>query len=89
MAWTTTKVDQHNEGGRAVQYWVLSGDSATVELSTGLANVIYANYSCKSCTSGGFHLKINELSAATASRGTVSLTGCTSGDDIYLTVVGN
>jgi hypothetical protein len=89
MAWTTTKVDQHNEGNRVCQTWLLQGDSATLELSTGLANVLVAYGSPRSCTTASFKVKGNQLTAATASQGTVALTGCTAGDDIYLTVMGN
>lgn len=89
MAWTTTKVDQHNEGNRCVQHWDLTADSATLELSTGLANIISVQHSIKSATAATYKVKLNVLSAGTASLGTVALTGCTSGDQLYLCVIGN
>lgn len=89
MAWTTTKVDQHNEGNRCVQYWSLVADSATLELSTGLANVISVQHSIKSATAATYKVKLNALSAGTSSGGMIALTGCTSGDELYLAVYGN
>ncbi len=90
MAWTTTKVAQYNEGNLAVQHWTLSGDSATLDLTTGLGTVLSVQWSAKSMTtttSPKFYANASTL--AVASNGHVSITGAVSGDDIYLTVYGN
>jgi hypothetical protein len=89
MAWTTTKKAQYNEGNVVVQHWALTADSATLELSTGLKNVVSVQHAVKSANSANYKVKSNELSAATASYGSVAITGCTSGDDLYLVIYGN
>lgn len=90
MAWTTTKVDQHNEGGRCVQVWDLIGDSATVEIVTGLANIISLQWSPRSMTTTTTpKVKVNQLSASTSQGGTIAITGAVTGDELYLTVIGN
>lgn len=89
MAWTVSKKAQYNEGNVVVQHWALSADSATYELSTGLKNVLHVLPGIKSATAATYKVKPNILSAGTAAYGNVALTGCTSGDDLYLTVIGN
>lgn len=89
MAWTTTKKVQHAVGNVYVQLWELSADSATLELSTGLKDIVSVSLAVKSAATAAYKVKANQLSAATASRGTVAITGVASGDDFYLTVYGN
>lgn len=88
MAWTTTKKAQYNTGNVVVQLWDLSADSATLELSTGLKNVLSLQVSPKSAAAL-VKAKPNILSAGTASYGNVAVTGASSGDDLYLVVYGN
>lgn len=89
MAWTTTKVSQFSPGGNCYcQIWSLSADTATVELNTGLAILDAAFAQPASFTSSVPNVQVNVLSAATASNGTVSITGCTNGDTMYLCVYG-
>lgn len=89
MAWTTTKKAQYNVGNLVVQHWDLSADSATLELSTGLKDIVSVAQGIKSATAATYKVKPNILSAGTAALGNVAITGCTSGDDLYLTVYGN
>jgi hypothetical protein len=88
MAWTTTKQVQYAAGDVYVQLWDLTADAATLELNTGLQYILHVQHSAQSITSAGFKVKRNELSAATASNGTIALTGCASGDNIFLAVWG-
>lgn len=88
MSWTTTKVSEFSVGDQKQQLWTLTADSATLELSTGLGYINHAVLSPSSMNSANSKYAINVLSAATASKGTVSVTGCTSGDRMYLTVYG-
>lgn len=88
MAWTTTKKAQYNEGNVVVQHWELAADSATLELATGLKNVLIAHVSAKSAAAL-VKTKLNILSAGTAAYGNVAVTGATSGDNLFLTVYGN
>lgn len=89
MAWTTTKVAQYNTGGLVAQHWQLTADSATLELSTGLKNVVALGSAIITATSGAVKFKANILSAGTASYGSVAVTGATAADSFYLTVYGN
>lgn len=90
MAWTTTKVSQYNSGDKVHQHWTLTSDSATLDLTTGLGNVLLVQWSPKSMTTTTTpKFYANALTTAVASNGHVSITGAVSGDDIYLTVIGN
>lgn len=89
MAWTTTKVSQFNTGGLVQQLWQLTADSATLELSTGLKNVVALNTGIVTATAATVKFKANILSAGTAAYGNVAVTGATSADIFYLTVFGN
>ncbi len=90
MAWTTTKVAQYNEGSQAIQHWLLSADAATVDLITGLGNVLSVQWSPKSMTTTTTpKVYANANTLAVASNGHVAITGAVSGDDIYLVVIGN
>ncbi len=89
MAWTTTKKAAYAEGNVYVVHYALTADSATLELDTGLKNVVCVQHSIKSATAATYKVKTNVLSAGTAANGYVALTGCTSGDELYLTVYGN
>lgn len=93
MAWTTTKKHEYAVGNLKMQLWTLSADSATVELNTGLKFVDHANVSIASglASAAAYQhaLKINKLSANTASNGYVSVTGAVSGNELLLTVWGH
>ena len=88
MAWTTTKLAEWTNGNYRVQKWYLLADAATLELSTGMKNVISAEFAPASCPTNPIVRK-NTRSAGTASYGDVAITGTTSGNDMYLTVVGS
>lgn len=88
MAWTQTKVNQFNSGNDVIQLWKLVADSATLELNTGLKVLDAVTLSPASMNSANSKYQVNALSAATASNGYLSVTGCTSGDVMYVTVYG-
>lgn len=89
MAWTTTKTAQYNEGGVVVQHWNLIADAATLELSTGLKNILHLTTGINTATTAGIKFKANILSAGTTAYGNVAITGAASADNLYLTVYGN
>lgn len=89
MAWTTTKLAEYNAGNCRHQHWKLVADSATLELSTGLQYILSAQKQVASGASGNHNVGINRLSAATASNGTLSLTGCVSGESYFVSLIGN
>jgi hypothetical protein len=88
MAWTTTKNLETVFGNVRAQFYLLTADSATLELNTGFGNVIHVQHAVKSATTSAHNIAINALSAGTSSAGYVAITGVTSGDDIWLTVYG-
>ena len=88
MAWTATIKKKTVFGDTRVHMYELTADSATVELDTGLDYIDHIQPSIKSAATYGAYFAANVLSAATASNGTVAITGATSGDDYYLTVYG-
>jgi hypothetical protein len=89
MAWTTTKTGQYSLGNHYVQLWKLEADAGTLELSTGLSYIDHIAFCARSLTSSIPNVKGNVLSAGTASNGNVAITGCTAGDDMYVTVWGH
>lgn len=89
MAWTTTKLSEFSPGGNLKQQnWELAADAATLELTTGFGVVEAAFVQAKSFTSTHANVRCNATSAGVASNGMVSITGCTSGDTMYLVVYG-
>lgn len=89
MAWTTNKQAQYAIGNVYKQEWLLTADSATLELSTGLKYLLGATKQVLSGASANHNVGVNRLSAATASNGTLSLTGCVSGESYFVVVTGN
>ena len=90
MAWTQTKLAQYAAGNQNVQHWKLTADSASSELITGLGNVLTVAHAYGSAaTASRAKYALNVLSAATAQGGAVSITSMASGDDLYVTVIGN
>lgn len=88
MAWTTTKKLQHAVGNNYVQVWEMTADSATLEHNTGLSVIDACTLSPASMNSANSKYTINVLSGATAQNGYLCITGCTSGDRMFVTVYG-
>jgi len=87
MAFTRTIVKTVH-GNERVQHYVLTADAATDTIITGFGTVIAVATAPKSMASAPFSVSMNELLASTAAAGTIGVTGCTSGDDFYMTVWG-
>lgn len=91
MAFTATLNKKTVYGDMRVHHYVVTTDGASDDISTGLSYVDQIIWAPKSmATLAGTHPRFaaNVLTAATASNGTVSITGCTSGDDYYMTLFG-
>lgn len=88
MAWTTTVVDKTVFGNQRIIQYLLVGDSATLELNTGLGTVTHVQSTPSTMTTAAVKFKINVLSAGTAANGWIAITGCTSADSMFLTVYG-
>lgn len=81
MAWTFVKVADYAVGNHKTQHWTASADSATANLVTGLNNVLSVIISPKSATT--------TTHKASASGGTIAVISSASGDELFITVVGN
>ena len=88
MAFTVTTDMQTVFGDKRVKGYTITADAATAEIDTGLEYVDHIQVGIKSAATFGPYWAKNVLTAATASNGTISVTGCTSGDDFYVTVYG-
>lgn len=88
MAWTTTKQTQFGTGDVFIQVWEMTADSATIEFDTGLHVLQGAFLSPASMNSAGSKYGINANSTGSSAKGYVAITGCTSGDEMFLLVVG-
>lgn len=89
MAWTETENFSTVFGNLRVKGYLLTADSATLEMDTGFDRVHHVAVAIKSAATATHpNVAVNALSAGTASNGYVSVTGATSGDDVYLTVYG-
>lgn len=88
MAFTVTTEMKTVFGNKRVHGYAVTADAATAEIDTGLDTVDHMQVSIKSANTFGAYWAKNVLTAATASYGTISVTGCTSGDDYYVTVYG-
>jgi hypothetical protein len=87
MAYTFAVSAQSVFGNERVIHGVVTTDATTGTVTTGLDNIISMSHAPKSMTSG-VKYAINKLAAGTASAGTLAITGCTSGDELYITVYG-
>lgn len=74
-------------GDERVSHFILTTDAVSGVVDTGLSVVDCVLFAPKSMTSGA-SFRGNELTAATASPGALHIVNCTSGDDIYVTVMG-
>jgi len=88
MTWTATLAEKTVFGNLRVHLYDLVADSATLELDTGFDVVTHIQPANKSAATYGTYFDKNVLSAATASNGTVAITGAASGDTFFLTVYG-
>lgn len=88
MAFTATKAQQTVFGDQRVWQGVVTADGASDTVDLGLDYIYHVQASVKSATAFSGAFQANVLTAATASPGTLSITGVTSGDDYYVTVYG-
>ena len=88
MAYTVTTEMSTVFGNYRVKGYVITADAATENIDTGLDVVDHMQVAIKSANTFGAYWAKNVLTDAVASLGTISVTGCTSGDDYYVTVYG-
>ena len=88
MAWTNTVVKQTVFGDERVIHYDCLADAATAEIVTGLNTITQVQVTYMSAASGNMSFRKNVGVASTAAAGSVSATGCASGDEYYITVYG-
>ena len=88
MAYTVATIDQSVQGDKRVVVLSCVADAATQAIDTGLSAVDFISYSPKSMTAEP-KIMLNQLAAGTASVGTVSVSGVTSGDEFWLVCYGH
>lgn len=90
MAWTQTKVARYPVGNHFMEEWKLVADSASSELITGLKVALRVNEGKGSvATASRPRYALNVLSGATAQGGAIAIISCASGDELYVSVLGN
>ena len=87
MAYTVTRF-KTVFGDKAVVGLKIIADGATEAIPSGLKNIDWFSYGPSSMNSANIHISPNEGVTSTATAGTLGVTGCTSGDEFYITVFG-
>ena len=87
MAYTVTRYASVFGNKRAVGLKV-TADAATQTVQTGLGVIEWYSIGYGSMSSNGIKVAINSNASGVAEFGSVGVTGCTTGDDFYLTVYG-
>ena len=87
MAYTTSMNMKTVLGNQRVHGYKITADDATAEIDTGF-DVIEHFSAHQNVTSTNVSILPNVLTAATASNGTLAITGATSGDVFFVTVYG-
>jgi len=88
MAYTVTTEMSTVFGDKRVKGYLISANAATDNIDTGLDYIDHMQVTIKSAATYTAYWAKNVLTDAVASLGTISVTGCTSGDDYYVTVYG-
>jgi hypothetical protein len=87
---TATKKEQHVMGGLVVQFYDidLTGGDTSIEILTGLTNVVAATYTKETSEGKGLvHCNFSDA-GSTAKAGSVFLSSCTAADNGKIVVFG-
>lgn len=87
MAFTFSVAGNTVNGNERVIYGTVTTDGTAGYVATGLGTIHRLVYSPKSQTTG-VKFTINALDSGTATAGTLAITGCTSGDELYISCYG-
>jgi hypothetical protein len=90
MAFSATVLKQSVHGDERVTHYLITADAASGSVATGHGSLFCIASAVKSMSTvaAGLKTHMNALGGGTATAGYVGFDGCTSGDDIYLTVWG-
>lgn len=88
MAYTVSRTNSVFGNLRTVIMEV-TADAATQVVETGLKNIVGMSYGAKSMNSSNIKLAVNSNASGVQSMGVVGISGCTTGDNFFVTVYGN
>ena len=89
MAFTVSNLANSVFGNKSVRFLRVTADAASDAIDTGFSVVEAVLGQCpQSMATAAIKVKLNQLTAATASNGKVAMTGAASGDIFHLTVIG-
>jgi hypothetical protein len=86
FTWTMARTTVH--GDERTMHGTVTCDNTSGSVNTGLNSINQVLYAPKTMTSGA-KFAINALPSGTATAGYLAITGCTSGDVLYVTVFGS
>jgi len=87
MAFTLTVTNKTIYGNQRVIHGTITADNTSGSVNTGFGNIIAAQLTAKTQTSG-CRIAINALPSGTATAGYLALSSVTSGDVFYCTIYG-
>lgn len=89
MAFTVTVNKKTVFGDMRVNMFSIKADATTQTVDTGFDNIVHMDWSAKSMTTSTVKMHKNTGAEGTALVGCIGISGCTSGDEYYVTVYGN
>lgn len=89
MAFTVTVNKKTVFGDMRVNMFSITADAATQTVDTGFDNIVHMDWSAKSMATATVAMYKNTGAEGTALVGCIGISGCTSGDEYYVTVYGN
>lgn len=87
MAFTVTNTPSVF-GNKQVRMLKITADAATQTVQTGLGVIEHLDVFRSSMASAGNKIAVNLTASGVAAAGSLGITGCTSGDELYVTVYG-
>lgn len=89
MAFTVTINKKTVFGDMRVNMLSITADATTQTVDTGFDNIVHMDWSAKSMATATVVMNKNTGAEGTALVGCIGISGCTSGDEYYVTVYGN
>jgi hypothetical protein len=87
MAFSLSVSEKTTFGNMNVVMGVVTADATTGSVSVPFGVIRHVDVSPKSATSG-YKVRLNVNASGVAANGTLAITGCTSGDELFVTVFG-
>ncbi len=75
-------------GNKQVKLLKITADAATQTVQTGLQVIEHVSVFRSSMNTAGTKIAVNSNASGIASMGVLGISGCTSGDECYITVYG-